>query len=383
MLPELSQEEILRYSRHLMIPKVGLTGQKKIKNTSALIVGLGGLGSPTSLYLAAAGLGRIGLVDHDIVDISGLQRQLLYDMNALGFPKVEIAKKRLLDINPFIQVDVFNTKFTSENAFEISKDFDVLVDGTDNIPTRYLLNDLSVLTARPYVYGAVNQFGGQMSLFNSTVGPCYRCVFNEPPLPENVPSCADIGVFAITPGVIGLLQATEILKMILDIGETLSGILVLIDLLGTSFKKIDIQKNPNCKVCGKSPEITQLIDYAEFCGSSLSNKPVIHQHCKEIKPKQLAKRLSCSEDIHLIDIRQNIETQISSISNSKNIPYGKLIHNFNLLNMDDEYILICRTGIRSLWAQNLMMEAGFNKVWVLQGGINGWAQEVDPSIPQY
>lgn len=383
MLEAFTREEILRYSRHLMIPEVGLEGQRKIKHASVMVVGAGGLGSPVGLYLAAAGVGHMGIVDYDQVEMSNLQRQVLHGMSTLGTPKAESARKRMLDINPTIQVDVFPTAITSENAFGLSKGFDILVDGTDNLPTRYLINDLSVLTGRPFVFGAVFRFEGQVSLFDARSGPCYRCVFGEPPPPELVPTCADNGVFGIMPGLVGLLQATETLKIILGIGETLSGKLVLINALDTSFQTVQVKKNPKCKICGESPSITTLVDYEAYCGVPFTNRPS-HEHLEqEISPRELAERMAKGKKMRLIDVREAVEAQISSLPGAELIPYELLSLNLERLNPEEEIVLYCRSGNRSRYAQRLLMESGFKKVWNLSGGINAWGEQVDHSIWQY
>lgn len=383
MLEDFSREEILRYSRHLMIPEVGLEGQNKIKHASVLLIGAGGLGSPVGLYLAAAGVGHIGIVDYDRVEISNLQRQVLHGMSTLGMPKAESARKRMLDLNPSIQVDVFQSAFTSENAFEVSRNYDILVDGTDNLPTRYLINDLCVLTSRPFVFGAVYRFEGQVCLFDAQKGPCYRCVFKEPPPPELVPSCADNGVFGIMPGLIGILQATETLKSILGIGESLAGKLMIVGVLNSSFQTIQIQKDAECKICGTHPQITTLIDYDEYCGVPYTNRPVHQQKLREISPQQLVERIASAEPLRLIDVRHPVEAQISSLPGAESIPYEVLSQNLEHLKPEDEIVLFCRTGNRSMWAQRLLIEAGFKNVWNLKGGINAWAEEIDPSVWQY
>lgn len=380
---DLSREEILRYSRHLMIPEVGLEGQQKIKNASVLLVGAGGLGSPVGLYLAAAGVGHIGIVDYDKVEMSNLQRQVLHGTNSLGLPKAESARRHLLDINPAIQVDMFQTAFTSENAFQIAEGYDILVDGTDNLPTRYLINDLGVLTERPFVYGAVYRFEGQVSLFDAQKGPCYRCIFNEPPPPELVPSCADNGVFGVMPGLVGVMQATEVLKIILGIGDTLAGKLVLINALDASFHTIQIEKDPDCRICGKTPQITALIDYLEYCGAPFIHQSADRQTDREISPRQLADKIARGDAIHLIDVRHKIEAQISSLAGADLIPYEELSGNLEHLDPEKEIVLFCRNGNRSEWAQRLLSEAGFKKVWNLKGGINAWGEEIDPFVWQY
>ena len=321
MLPELSHKEIHRYSRHLLIPDVGLEGQKKLKAASVLIVGTGGLGSPVALYLAAAGVGRIGLVDYDVVDFSNLQRQVIHGESRLGDLKVESARERMLDLNPEIQVDVYNEVINSENAFRIAEPYDIIVDGTDNFPTRYLINDLCVLTGKTNVYGSIFRFDGQASVFAAEDGPCYRCLFPEPPPPGLVPSCAEGGVLGVLPGTIGSIQATETLKIILGIGEPLVGRLLLYDALDLSFQTVKLHKNPECKVCGEHPEITGLIDYEAFCGVPA------HDHDEgsagdewDITASQLSSRLKENPGLRLIDVREPHEREISNLEGSELIP---------------------------------------------------------------
>ena len=381
---DLSHAEILRYSRHLLIPEVGLSGQKKIKAASVLVIGTGGLGSPVALYLAAAGVGRIGLVDYDQVDESNLQRQVIHGTSQIGKLKVESARQRMLDINPDIQVEVYNEPFTSENALQIAQDYDILIDGTDNFPTRYLSNDVSVLLGKPNVYGSIFRFDGQVSVFDARNGPCYRCLFPEPPPPGLVPSCAEGGVLGVLPGTIGTLQATEALKLILGIGETLSGRLLLFNALDMSFDFVTLRKNPNCKICGPNPEVTELIDYEEFCGVPG------HDHEEgsvggdwDIDASQLADRLNQGEDIHLLDVREPHELEISHLEGADLIPLGQLAARLSELDSADEMVIFCKSGTRSARGLELLASAGFRKVKNLKGGINAWAQEVDPSLPIY
>lgn len=384
LLPELNQEEIKRYARHLMIPEVGLEGQRKLKQSSALVVGSGGLGSPALLYLAAAGVGRIGVVDYDAVEVSNLQRQVLFGAAGLGQPKAEVARRRLLELNPTIQVDAFNTPFTSENAPAIAAGYDVLIDGTDNFPTRYLINDLAVFTGKPYVYGSIFRFEGQVSVFDARRGPCYRCLFPEPPPPGATPSCAQAGVFGILPGTIGTLQASEALKLILGIGEPLVGKLLLYDALEMSFTTVQLRKNPHCKVCGESPQITALIDYEDFCGAPFRESAGETPGSEwDITPRQLAERLSHGEPPLLLDVRQPVEQQISSLPGAKLIPLDQLAQRMNELERSQEIIVFCRGGRRSLDAVKLLREQGFERSYTLRGGINAWAQEVDPKVWQY
>jgi molybdopterin/thiamine biosynthesis adenylyltransferase/rhodanese-related sulfurtransferase len=381
---DLSHEEILRYSRHLLIPEVGLSGQKKIKAASVLVIGTGGLGSPVALYLAAAGVGRIGLVDYDRVDASNLQRQVIHGTSQLGELKVTSARQRMLDINPDIQVDIYNEPFTSANAMQIAQEYDILIDGTDNFPTRYLSNDVCVLLGKPNVYGSIYRFDGQVSVFDARVGPCYRCLFPEPPPPGLVPSCAEGGVLGVLPGTIGTLQATEALKLILGIGETLNGRLLLFNALDMSFDFVNLRKNPNCKICGPNPEVTELIDYEEFCGMPG------HDHEEgsvggdwDIEARQLAEKLNHGEPIHLLDVREPHELEISHLEGADLIPLGQLAARLSELDSADEMVVFCKSGTRSARALELLASAGFRKVKNLKGGINAWAQEVDPSLPIY
>jgi sulfur-carrier protein adenylyltransferase/sulfurtransferase len=384
MLPELSHEEILRYSRHLLIPEVGLDGQRKLKGSSALILGTGGLGSPVALYLAAAGVGHIGLVDYDVVDESNLQRQIVHGTGMVGSLKVESARSRLLDLNPAIQVEVFNEPFTSANAMRIAEPFDVIIDGTDNFPTRYLTNDLCVLTGKPDVYGAIYRFDGQASVFYAKEGPCYRCLFPEPPPPGLVPSCADAGVLGILPGTIGTIQATEAIKLLLGIGSSLVGRLLLYNALDMSFEYVKLKKNPDCKVCGPHPEVTALIDYNEFCGVP----GIVHDEDSkgadwELTALQLAKKLKRGDQIRLIDVREPHELAISHIDEAENIPLGVLAAHLDELDSAQEIVLFCKSGTRSRRALEILMSAGFRKVKSLRGGVNAWAKEVDRSLPLY
>ncbi len=384
MLPNLSHDEIMRYSRHLLIPEVGLEGQQKLKAASILVIGTGGLGSPVALYLAAAGVGRIGLVDYDVVDYSNLQRQIIHGMSTLDDLKVESAKQRMLDVNPDIQVDIFNEPFTSENAFRIAEPYDIIIDGTDNFPTRYLSNDLAVLTGKPNIYGSIFRFDGQVSVFDAKEGPCYRCLFPEPPPPGLVPSCAEGGVLGILPGTIGTLQATEALKIILGVGETLSGKLMLYNALDMTFDFVKLRKNPNCKVCSPNPEITELIDYEEFCGMPM------HDHDEgsagedwDITAIELAERLEEGNALKIIDVREPHELAISRLDGAELIPLGQLASRMSELDSADDIVLMCKAGTRSKRALEVLHGAGFRKMKNLKGGINAWAQEVDPSLPIY
>jgi adenylyltransferase/sulfurtransferase len=382
-LPDLSRDEILRYSRHLLIPEVGLDGQRKLKGSSALIIGTGGLGSPVSLYLAAAGIGRLGLVDYDVVDSSNLQRQVIHGTSTVGKLKVESARDKLLDLNPSIQVDVYNEPYTSENALRIARDYDIILDGTDNFPTRYLTNDVAVFLGKPNVYASIYRFDGQVSVFYAKEGPCYRCLFPEPPPPGLVPSCAEGGVLGVLPGTIGTLQATEALKVLLGIGEPLIGKLLLYNALDMTFDFVKLKKNPNCRVCGPNADIKELIDYEEFCGVPS------HDHEEgsaganwDITAIELAKRVKTNH-LKLLDVREPHELQISALPNAVNIPLGQLAARLSELDSADEMVIFCKSGSRSARGLELLASAGFKKVKNLKGGINAWAREVDPSLPLY
>ena len=384
MLPNLSHEEILRYSRHLLIPEVGLEGQRKLKAASILVIGTGGLGSPVSLYLAAAGVGHIGLVDYDVVDATNLQRQVIHGTASVGELKVESARRRMLDLNPGIEVEIYNEPFTSENAMRIAADYDVIIDCTDNFPTRYLSNDVCVLLGKPNVYGSIFRFEGQASVFDARRGPCYRCLFPEPPPPGMVPSCAEGGVLGVLPGTIGTIQATEALKLVLGIGEPLIGRLLLYNALDMSFDFVNLKKNPKCKVCSPNPEITHLIDYEAFCGVPG------HDHEEgsagkewDISATELAQKLRSGERLRLIDVREPHELEISQIPGAQLIPLGQLAAHLSELDSAEEIVLFCKAGTRSARALEVLLSAGFRKVKNLKGGINAWAREVDPSLPIY
>lgn len=380
----LSHEEILRYSRHLLIPEVGLGGQQKLKAASVLVIGTGGLGSPVSMYLAAAGVGRIGLVDYDVVDSSNLQRQIVHGTSRLGDRKVHSSRDRLLDLNPDIDVQIFDEAFTSENAMRIAESYDILIDGTDNFPTRYLVNDVSVLLGKPNVYGSIFRFDGQLSVFDARRGPCYRCLFPEPPPPGLVPSCAEGGVLGVLPGIIGTMQASEALKLILEIGESLIGRLLLFNALDMSFDYVRLRKNPHCKICGPEPEVTELIDYEAFCGVPGHDHEVESAGEEwDIAVTDLVERLQQEEGVRLIDVREPHELEISRLPDAELIPLGELAGRLHELDSAEEFVLFCKTGGRSARALELMVSAGFRKVKNLKGGINAWAREVDPELPVY
>ena len=383
MLPGLTREEILRYSRHLLIPEVGLEGQRKLKGSSALIIGTGGLGSPVALYLAAAGVGRIGLVDYDVVDSSNLQRQIIHGTSTIDKLKVESARDRMLDVNPDIEVEIYNEPFTSENAMRIAQDYDILIDGTDNFPTRYLTNDVSVFLGKPNVYGSIFRFDGQASVFYAKEGPCYRCLFPEPPPPGLVPSCAEGGVLGVLPGTIGTIQATEALKVLLGIGSPLTGKLLLYNALDMSFDFVKLKKNPNCRVCGPNADIKELIDYEEFCGVPG------HDHDEgsagadwDITATQLSERMQHNH-LKLLDVREPHELEISALPGATNIPLGTLAARLSELDSAEDMVIFCKAGTRSTRALELLVSAGFKKVKNLKGGINAWAKEVDQNLPIY
>lgn len=377
-LPDLTPDELRRYSRHLLLPQVGLEGQRKLKAASVLIVGVGGLGSPIAMYLAAAGVGRLGLVDADVVDESNLQRQIVHGQRTVGRLKVESARERLLDLNPHIRVDVYPVRLTRDNALDILRPYDIVVDGTDNFPTRYLLNDACVFLGKPFVYGSIYRFDGQVSVFDARRGPCYRCLFPQPPPPHLVPTCGMGGVFGVLPGVVGTIQATEVLKLILGIGEPLIGRLLLYDALDMTFDTVQVPKNPKCPVCGEHPTITELVDYEAFCGVS----PTPAASDLEITPHDLARRLAAGEPLRVIDVREPHELAIARLPFAENIPLEQLWSRMDAFDKDTPLVFVCRSGERSRLAAEAFREEGF-RAWNLQGGINAWAREVDPTLRQY
>jgi sulfur-carrier protein adenylyltransferase/sulfurtransferase len=378
----LSKEEVLRYSRHLIMPEVGMEGQLKLKQAKVLLVGTGGLGAPLGLYLAAAGVGRLGLVDFDTIDFTNLQRQIMFATSDVGRPKLEAAGERLANLNPEIQIDRFETHLTSENALEIMRGYDIVVDGTDNFPTRYLVNDACVLLGKPNVYGSIFRFEGQASVFGYPGGPCYRCVYPEPPPPGLVPSCAEGGVLGVLPGIIGAIQAMETLKLILGKGEPLVGRLLLFDALGMKFRELKLRKNPECPVCGEHRTITELIDYAEFCGLRGEEAPAPATSVPEITPRELKARLDHGDDLFILDVREPHEYQICNLGGTL-IPLGDIPKRVNELDSSREIVAHCRSGKRSVEAVEFLRKAGFRKIWNLKGGILAWSDEVDPSVPKY
>ncbi len=387
---QLSHEEVQRYSRHLIMPEVGMTGQKKLKAASILLIGAGGLGSPLAMYLAAAGIGRIGLVDYDVVDYTNLQRQVVHGTKDVGRPKLASAKERILDINPHVLVDTYEIPLTSDNALEIFAPYDVIIDGTDNFPTRYLTNDACVLLGKPNVYGSIYRFDGQTSVFYAKEGPCYRCLFPEPPPPGLVPSCAEGGVLGILPGVIGAIQATEAIKLILGVGDSLIGRLMLYDALTMTVEEVYLQKNPNCPVCSENPTLTKLIDYEQFCGVPAHDRSLYHAAAEgeavpAITPMELQARLQRGERLRLVDVREPHEWDISNLGNlgATLMPKNSVLERMGELETATETVVYCRSGVRSADAIRTLKKHGFKKLLNLEGGINRWAAEVDRTLPQY
>ena len=379
---ELSNDEIARYSRHLIMPEVALDGQKKLKAAKVLTVGTGGLGSPLALYLAAAGIGTIGIVDFDVVDESNLQRQIIHGTSDVGRPKVESARDKIEDINPNVEVRVHEEALTSENALEIFADYDVIVDGTDNFPTRYLVNDACVLLGKPNVYGSIFRFEGQASVFWAEEGPCYRCLYPEPPPPGLVPSCAEGGVLGILPGAIGVVQATEAVKLILGIGEPLVGRLMLYDALGMGFREMKLRKDPGCPICGENPTVTELIDYEEFCGIPQANAVAQEHGVPEITVKELRQKMDEGEPINVLDVREPHEYEVANIG-VKLVPLGELPRRIAEFDQNENFAIHCKTGGRSAKAVKLLQDAGFGNVYNVKGGITAWSEEIDSSVPKY
>lgn len=379
----LSNEEIRRYSRHLIMPEVGMSGQRKLKQGSVLLIGTGGLGSPLALYLAAAGVGHIGLVDFDLVDESNLQRQIVHGTATVGKPKIESAKQRLHDLNPLIEISTYATSITSDNALDLMRPYDVIVDGTDNFPTRYLTNDASVLLGKPNVYGSIFRFEGQATVFSPKHGgPCYRCLYPEPPPPGLVPSCAEGGVLGVLPGVIGTIQATEAIKLLTAIGEPLIGRLMLYDALGMRFRELKLRRNPACPVCGDHPTIRELIDYQQFCGMLPEVSTLSNQY--EITPSELAQELQQEQRPYLLDVRNPYEIEIATIAGTdKVIPVDQLAERLNELDSSLDMVVYCRSGARSGRAVEQLKGAGFRKVRNLVGGILRWSDDVDPTVAKY
>jgi adenylyltransferase/sulfurtransferase len=377
----LSNDEILRYSRHLIMPEVGMEGQQKLKAARVLCIGAGGLGSPLALYLGAAGVGTLGIVDFDVVDYTNLQRQIIHSTADVGRKKLESASERLKAINPFLNIRTFETRLTSENALELFRDFDIIVDGTDNFPTRYLVNDACVLSGKPNVYGSIFRFEGQASVFATEEGPCYRCLYPEPPPPGLVPSCAEGGVLGILPGLVGVIQATEVIKLILGKGDPLIGRLLLVDALGMKFRELKLRKNPDCPACGTHRTITKLIDYNQFCGIRGEERPV-EAAIPEIQVEELKRRLDAGEDLFVLDVREPHEYQICNIGGYL-IPLSDLPKRVNELDSSREIVAHCKMGGRSAKAAQFLRQAGFQKVHNLKGGIMAWADRIDSKMPKY
>jgi len=375
---ELSREELLRYSRHLLLPEVGLEGQRRLKAARVLLVGAGGLGSPAALYLAAAGVGTLGIAEFDTVDVSNLQRQVLHGTSQLGRPKLESARARLQDLNPHVRVEPFPERLTSANALALVESFDVVVDGSDNFPTRYLINDACVLRGKPLVYGSIFRFEGQVSVFDARHGPCYRCLYSEPPPPGLVPSCAEGGVLGVLPGVIGSLQALEAIKLILGAGETLVGRLLLFDALKVRFRELALRKDPDCPVCGPAPSVTSLIDYEAFCG--VGAPPAADE---EISVRELRQVLRQGNGLVLLDVREPHEFEIVHLPGSSLVPLGELPGRMGNLDPGRPPVVICHYGARSLQAVRLLRAAGFHQARSLAGGIDAWAREIDTTMPRY
>jgi adenylyltransferase/sulfurtransferase len=380
--PALSQQEILRYSRHLIMPEVGMEGQLKLKAAKVLLIGTGGLGAPLGLYLAAAGVGRLGLVDFDVVDFTNLQRQVTFTTQDVGKRKIEAARDRLQGLNPEIQIDTHEVKLTSENALDILRDYDIIVDGTDNFPTRYLVNDACVLLGKPNVYGSIFRFEGQATIFALDDGPCYRCLYPEPPPPGLVPSCAEGGVLGVLPGIVGSIQANETIKLIIGRGESLKGRLLIFDALKMKFRELRLRKNPDCPICGTHRTVTKLIDYEEFCGLRGQEAQQPAAQVPEIEPVELKRKLDAGEDVFILDVREPHEYQICHL-NGHLIPLGDLPKRVSELDSVRTIVAHCRSGMRSAQAVEFLRTAGFRKVWNLKGGILAWSDTVDPSVPKY
>src|SRR5258708_7511825 len=382
-VPMLSNEEIARYSRHVIIPEVGMTGQRKLKAASVLMIGTGGLGAPLGMYLAAAGVGRLGLVDFDVVDVSNLQRQIIHGTRDVRRPKIASARHPLDDINPHVEIETHETRLTSANAMSLVRNYDIVVDGTDNFPTRYLVNDACVLASKPNVYGSIFRFEGQASVFWAERGPCYRCLYPEPPPPGLVPSCAEGGVLGVLPGIIGAIQASETIKIILGAPDIMVNRLLLFDAWRTRFRELKLRKDPNCPVCGNNPTIKELIDYEEFCGITQPTQAA-QPTMEEITATELKQRLDKGDDIQIIDLREPHEYEMSQIPNSNLIPLGQVLNRMNAIDPDRVTVVHCKMGGRSAKAIDALQRSGFTgKLINLAGGITAWSNDVDPSVPKY
>jgi len=379
---ELSRDEVFRYSRHLIIPDVAMDGQKRLKNASVLLIGAGGLGSPNAMYLAAAGVGRLGLVDFDMVDASNLQRQVIHGTSDIGRSKLDSARDSIAEINPYVRVTLHETRLTSDNARELIRGYDLVIDGSDNFPTRYLVNDACVLEGKPYVWGSIYRFDGQASVFWAEHGPCYRCLYPEPPPPGMVPSCAEGGVLGVLCATVGSIQANEAIKLLTGIGDPIVGRLVIYDALELSFKDITVRKDPECAVCGKNPTVTELIDYEDFCGV-VSDEAERAAAGSTLTPAELKAALDAGQRIKLIDVREPAEWQINRIEGAELIPLGDLPFHLAELPQTEQVVAYCRTGQRSAEALALLKQSGFSTARHLGGGIVAWGRTVDPSLPQY
>jgi adenylyltransferase/sulfurtransferase len=383
-LPELTTDDLSRYSRHLILPEVGMEGQRKLKAARVLCVGTGGLGSPLALYLTAAGIGTLGLVDFDVVDTSNLQRQIIHSTKDIGRKKLDSAAEKLTALNPSIKIVKHETMLTSANAFEILKDYDIVADGTDNFPTRYLINDACVLLGKPNVYGSIFRFEGQASVFATAEGPCYRCLYPDPPPPGLVPSCAEGGVLGILPGLVGVIQATEVIKLILGKGESLIGRLLLVDALAMRFRELKLRKNPECPVCGQHPTVTQLIDYQQFCGivPETPEEKGVKNGIPQLTVKELKRRIDAGEEVYILDVREPYEYRIAQIG-GKLIPQNEVPQRLAEIDREREVIVQCHSGIRSQSVAEFLKQRGYSKVVNLAGGITAWANEIDPKMQKY
>jgi molybdopterin/thiamine biosynthesis adenylyltransferase/rhodanese-related sulfurtransferase len=383
-LPELTADDLARYSRHLILPEVGMEGQRRLKAARVLCVGTGGLGSPLAFYLAAAGVGTLGLVDFDVVDASNLQRQIIHSTKDIGRKKLDSAEEKLLALNPALNVVKHETLLSSENALDILKDYDIVADGTDNLPTRYLVNDACVLLGKPNVYGSIFRFEGQASVFATRKGPCYRCLYPEPPPPGLVPSCAEGGVLGILPGLVGMIQATEAIKLILGKGESLAGRLLLVDALNMRFRELKLRKNPECPVCGDHPTVTKLIDYQQFCGIKPETKEekTLKNGIPQMSVKELKQRREAGEDVYVLDVREPYEYQIANIGGAL-IPQNDVPKRLNEIDRDREIVVQCRSGQRSQRIAEYLAQQGYPNVKNLAGGILAWSDEIDPSVKKY
>ncbi len=383
-LPELTTDDLSRYSRHLILPEVGMDGQRRLKAARVLCVGTGGLGSPLALYLAAAGIGTLGLVDFDVVDASNLQRQIIHSTKDIGRKKLDSAEEKLLALNPALNVVKHDTMLSSANALDILKDYDIVADGTDNFPTRYLVNDACVLLGKPNVYGSIFRFEGQASVFATEKGPCYRCLYPEPPPPGLVPSCAEGGVLGILPGLVGVIQATEAIKLILGKGESLIGRLLLVDALNMRFRELKLRKNPECPVCGANPTVTKLIDYQQFCGIMPESKQekALKNGIPQLTVKELKQRIDAGEEVQLIDVREPWEYKIAQIGGNL-IPQNEVPNRLSEIDRDREVIVHCHSGVRSQRIAEFLAQAGYPRVANLAGGIQVWSEQIDPKVPTY